>query len=147
MPRGIYIHKKIPLSTRRKMSQIHKRIGTGKWNKGRTPWNKGKKGLQVPWNKGLVGVQANEKHPYWKGENVTYRPLHRWVENHYGKSNKCENCGVVKFGRKIQWANKSGLYKRERSDWIRVCIKCHWKFFRVKNKICQYLRRKWRRGI
>jgi len=28
-------------------------------HKGKTPWNKGKKGVQTPWNKGLHNVQDN----------------------------------------------------------------------------------------
>lgn len=33
----------------------------GRFEKGQTPWNKGKKGLQVPWNKGLKGYGLGHK--------------------------------------------------------------------------------------
>lgn len=58
--------------------------------KGKTPWNKGKRGLQIAWNKGKVGsIKANkgsfkrgdflgEKHPMWKG-GIT--PLVRRIRN------------------------------------------------------------------
>jgi group I intron endonuclease len=39
------------------------------WNKGRTPWNKGKKGTQVAWNKGLKGVMGANKTSYKSGKN------------------------------------------------------------------------------
>ncbi|HDY67223.1 MAG TPA: hypothetical protein ENH85_05470 [Candidatus Scalindua sp.] len=35
MPTGVYKHKKPSEITRKRMSETHKRIGTGKWNKGR----------------------------------------------------------------------------------------------------------------
>lgn len=44
-----------------KAKQIREKIS--KAQKGRTPWNKGKKGLQVGWSKGL----PPEKQPGWRG--------------------------------------------------------------------------------
>lgn len=41
--------KIVSLETRKKMSES---------DKGRIPWNKGKKGLQIPWNKGLKKLKA-----------------------------------------------------------------------------------------
>lgn len=71
--------------------------------------------------------RSGEKHYEWKGDNVGYRGLHRWVDKNLGKPAKCENCGVIKKGlRQMHWANKSKEYKRELSDWVRLCVKCHW---------------------
>lgn len=80
----------------------------------RVPWNKGKKYLQIR------GVN----HPKWKGKRVSYRNLHRWVERYMGKPHKCEICKTTK-NREYEWANKSHEYKRELSDWLRLCIPCH----------------------
>jgi hypothetical protein len=78
------------------------------------------------WNKGLkFPEQTGEAHFAWKGEYVSYRNLHHWVERLIGKPNKCAQCGKVGYGRQIHWANKSRTYKRELSDWIRLCAKCH----------------------
>ena len=75
-----------------------------------------------------IGVFANEKHPFWKGNEVSYRGLHKWVERKLGFPNKCESCGEIENNRrKIHWANKSGKYKRDLKDWIRLCAKCHYK--------------------
>ena len=42
---------------------------------------------------------------------------------------ECEFCHRNNLkGREIHWANKSGNYLRELTDWIRLCVKCH-KFF------------------
>ena len=68
-----------------------------------------------------------------KKEKLTYNGVHSWVKIHYKKSNICEHCkknpGLNKRGfSKIQWANKSGKYKREREGWICLCQSCHSKY-------------------
>lgn len=72
---------------------------------------------------------TGEKSPVWKGDKVSYRGLHVWVEKHLGKPQKCEHCGINKipkgYKRYFQWANISHEYKRELTDWIRLCVKCH----------------------
>lgn len=62
----------------------------------------------------------------WKGDNVGYVALHEWVRKVKGLPDTCEYCKISGLkSRKINWANKSKQYKREASDWIRLCIKCH----------------------
>lgn len=118
----------------------------GRFIKGHGPSNTGrtrfKKGVLV-WNKGLTvnddprvarSIQAahsvphpkGEEHPLWKGEGVTYRTLHKWVENSLGKPNKCERCETEepKF---YYWHNISGEYYRDLEDWVRLCSTCHGK--------------------
>ena len=74
----------------------------------------------------------HEKAPNWKGEDVGYAGLHIWVRKYLGlRPRKCEQCGVK--GRKrdkgggwtIEFANKSGLYKRDLKDWLILCRTCH----------------------
>lgn len=89
------------------------------------------------WNKGLKGFRAGEKHhwygrnvsydksPTWKGINVGYRGLHLWVQKILGTPNECSFCEKKGTGHNMHWANLSGEYKREKSDWIRLCPKCH----------------------
>lgn len=65
----------------------------------------------------------------YKGERVGYRGLHRWVVSRLGKAAKCEHCGKQKTTPKsIHWANISKKYKRELTDWIPLCPKCHKKY-------------------
>ena len=66
----------------------------------------------------------NEKHWAWKGENVGYFALHSWVRRKLGTPQKCEHCGKTETGR-YYWANKSHEYKRDLTDWLRLCGKCH----------------------
>lgn len=60
----------------------------------------------------------------WKGDNVGYRALHIWVERELGKPSKCEHCNI-KHAKRFEWANKSHEYKRDITDWLRLCTKCH----------------------
>ncbi len=71
--------------------------------------------------------QKGNLHHNWKGEKVSYRALHNWIVNNFGKANHCEHCG--KLDAKVyDWANISGEYKRDISDYIQLCRKCHIKF-------------------
>lgn len=112
------------------LGQIHK------FSKGYIPWNKGLKTGERPprskeWcekislsRKGKgVGINAHQ----WKGENVGYVGLHRWVYKMLGKPMECELCNSTE-SKRFEWANKSHKYKRDINDWIRLCAKCH-KFY------------------
>lgn len=68
-----------------------------------------------------------EKSWAWKGDNVGREALHNWVQKHLGKPKRCEHCNTTK-AKKFEWANKSQKYKRDLTDWIRLCTKCHWKY-------------------
>jgi hypothetical protein len=60
----------------------------------------------------------------WKGDDVGYGALHRWVYQTLGKPMKCEHCGTT-TAKKFEWANKDHQYNRDKDDWIRLCTKCH----------------------
>ncbi len=60
------------------------------------------------------------------GTSSEYRGLHYWIEKESGKPTACEKCKRTGLsGRKIHWANKSGKYLKEKSDWERLCARCH----------------------
>lgn len=120
---------------------------------GKSPWNKGKKGIQSPWNKGiswsdevkekisktLAGRFIGENNPNWVGDNANYNVRHMWIYSRLGKPTSCENyeqCGGINLtGHQIHWANISGEYKRDISDWARLCQYCHFAFDNVGVKI------------
>jgi hypothetical protein len=79
--------------------------------------SKANSGKPKPW---LLG----KNHHLWKGDNVSYRALHHWVTRHLGSPKHCTYCGRDDQ-KKYEWANISHAYKRELSDWIRLCTKCH----------------------
>lgn len=70
------------------------------------------------------GINVGEESWNWKGDNVGYTALHNWVSRILGKPRKCNHCKTIN-ARKYEWANISHKYKRELSDWIRLCSKCH----------------------
>ena len=72
-------------------------------------------------------VKREEHSPNWKGDDVKKGALHDWVRKHLGKPKKCEHCGTEK-AKQYDWANKSHQYKRDISDWIRLCRSCHAKY-------------------
>ncbi len=97
-----------PQKTKEKLSRIAKEKGFGKWMKGRN-----------------LGSEA----PWWKGDKVKYNGLHMWVKSKLGRPKKCEHCKkTTNNPYNIHWANKSGEYKRDLSDWIRLCALCHKKY-------------------
>lgn len=105
-----------------------KKVCTTCFKKGRTPWNKGLKGIHVsPETEFKVGQFTEEKHPSWSGDKIGYYGLHQWVKKHLGKANHCSICNISGKN-KYQWANKSHTYKRDTADWTSLCIKCHRKY-------------------
>ena len=71
------------------------------------------------------GNMAEENHPQWQGDNISYYGVHRWVERRIGKPKKCEYCGLDDPNRRYEWANISGKYKRDLKDYKRLCVPCH----------------------
>lgn len=78
-----------------------------------------------------IGLERikNGVHNNWKGDNVSYRGLHQWVVRRSGKAKQCEHCNKKLITPKsIHWANKSGKYLRDLTDWIALCVPCHKKY-------------------
>lgn len=74
---------------------------------------------------------TDENSHQWKGDKVSYGALHQWVRRKLGTPKKCAVCGIsgdVGKKRSYHWANVSGDYKRDLTDWQRLCVPCHSKF-------------------
>lgn len=56
--------------------------------------------------------------------NPGYHAVHNWIRNIFGAPNICERCGT-RNAKRFEWANKSRQYKRDISDWERLCVTCH----------------------
>jgi hypothetical protein len=67
--------------------------------------------------------ETGEGNVSWKGEDVSYKELHRWVAKHKQKTGVCENCGTSDAP--TEWSNKSHEYRRDLNDWSELCKKCH----------------------
>jgi len=93
----------------------------GSFKKGITPWNKGRK---MTAGEKISRKIRGENNGSWKGNNVKYAALHHWIYKRLGQPNYCEMC--KKTDRlAYHWANKSGKYKRDINDWLRLCVSCH----------------------
>ncbi len=66
--------------------------------------------------------KLGDKNPAWKGENVGYTQLHKWIRAHKKKSKLCEMC---KEKPPFDIANISGEYKRDIDDFRWLCRRCH----------------------
>ena len=74
--------------------------------------------------------KRGNKNSNWSGNKVEYNGLHKWINRNFGYAKECHFCKKqgekTKFGRwNISWANISGEYKRDISDFIGLCVKCH----------------------
>lgn len=98
-------------------------------NKHDEPWNKNTKGL-IKSNRGSFSHTESK----WTGDIKEYKSLHYWVGKNLGKPEVCSSCGEIKEGKNIHWANKSGEYKKDPNDWIRLCVRCHYKFDNVERR-------------
>ena len=72
-------------------------------------------------------VKREEESPNWKGDEVGMGALHDWVKRQLGKPKFCEHCRTT-TAKQFDWANKSGEYRRDLSDWLRLCRSCHAKY-------------------
>lgn len=74
----------------------------------------------------------SENNYNWGGDDTTYRAQHHWVTRRLGKANHCVECGADEipkgYKRFFHWANISGEYKRDVSDYQSMCVKCHKQF-------------------
>lgn len=60
----------------------------------------------------------------WKGARAGYAAIHSWLSKHYSKPLACENCNTEKYSR-LEWANTTGIYTRNRFDYKALCPSCH----------------------
>lgn len=106
-----------PLDRTRRKANMSKR---GQYDRSKANPNSGM------FKNGHPGMPS-EENPNWKGDAVGYTALHMWLYGKLGQPQLCEVCGSTNK-KKYEWANISGLYKREVSDWKRLCTSCHRNF-------------------
>ena len=75
----------------------------------------------------------------WKGDDVGYDGIHRWLRRTFGKANKCENpkcvyprnsthrpIKIILKPARFEWALIKGKsYERKRENYIMLCKSCH----------------------
>ncbi len=76
--------------------------------------------------------KVREKHPNWKGDEAGYQAIHAYARRNF-QEQSCEHCGTESTKR--EWAMIHGKeMSRERSDWLRLCRSCHWKYDKTADK-------------
>lgn len=73
-----------------------------------------------------TAAKRADAHPQWKGENIAYSTLHRWLARVAVKTGACSVCG--RSDRSTDWANLSGEYRRDAADFVEMCRSCHRRF-------------------
>ena len=108
-----YLHNETPEQRKARMAKVLKnRVESGNWK----PPGTGK---------------IKDQNYSWLGDKATYNAKHRWIQKHWQKTGKCEECGKEPkpYGRRkwgTEWSNQDGLYNREdRSTWRELCKPCH----------------------
>ena len=87
------------------------------------PFQKGNKLGKL--TKGIPRLnQRRENNSRWKGDNISYCNLHKWVTYNKGKPSLCEFCGNTK-AKKYEWASRDHSYSRDLNSYIRLCTSCH----------------------
>ena len=114
----------------------------GGTNKGKpTPWLVGRKLSEETKNKlrkqklgrnNPMFGKTGEKSPVWKGELAGYYAIHKWIEAHLQKDGNCKSCEKIY---RTHWANYSGNYKRDITDFLELCPTCHSAFDRNREVI------------
>jgi G:T-mismatch repair DNA endonuclease (very short patch repair protein) len=103
--------------------------------KGKTSWNKGRKGLQVAWNKGLKGIHLNPKYEFKKGSipwnknkkgfqeawNKDKKGIHLSIKTEFKKGQVPWNKGKTK--KEFPQLSNSGMRKEKFTDEIKQKIR------------------------
>ena len=77
--------------------------------------------------------KTGDKNNSWVGDKIGYEGVHTWMDRTYGKPEFCEVCKTT-AKRMYHWANISDEYKRDRADWMRMCVPHHREFDYAKKK-------------
>lgn len=101
-----------------------------------SPATEFKRGKKNPYEeKRVVALARGEGHYKWQ-DKPTYNAIHHWINRIMGKPKLCSQCGFCsENGRQFHWANVSGKYLRNTSDWLRLCVRCHFKMDEHSSKI------------
>jgi len=70
--------------------------------------------------------QRGSKGNNWRGDDVSYSGLHRYLRKHYPKTRICEECGEEK---QTDYALIHGReYSRNRENYRELCHACHMRY-------------------
>ncbi len=88
-------------------------------------------------------ANSGESNGLWKGNDVSLKGLHKWIERHKPKPDVCERCRKQK---PIDLANISQNYKRDINDFEWLCRSCHMRGDGRINNLKQYAKKDYKKG-
>lgn len=81
--------------------------------------------------KNRMATFGREKNHNWKGKKAGLTAIHKWIQNHYGKANKCEMENCTGESSTYHWSKlKDKEYEQKRENYWMLCVKCHSKYDR-----------------
>jgi hypothetical protein len=78
-----------------------------------------------------IGESKKGNKNNWKGDNVSYDGLHRWIRRNFPKYEFCQLCNIES---PKEVACITGIYNREFKNWARFCSKCHKKYDNISTR-------------
>jgi len=69
-----------------------------------------------------TSCNVGSDHGHWKGDDITYKSLHVWLNRNMIKPTLCQICHLVP---PVELANVTGMYTRDFKNWKYLCIRCH----------------------
>lgn len=109
--------------TRAKLSaSLQGRTFTEEWIEKIAVQNRGRKLTEEQLERKKQNCRRGETHADWKGDNIGYRSLHKWIVSNLPSQNACSCCGR---NVKLEVHNTDGKYTRDFNSWIWVCRSCH----------------------
>lgn len=93
------------------------------------------KGIPRPDVAEAMRKRIGKSNPLWQGDDVGYSGVHKWLLKNKVRTGTCQHCGRrpkrARGGRLMagtEFANLSGEYRRDPSDYVELCRPCHRKF-------------------
>lgn len=81
-------------------------------------------------------IECRSKNANYKGDAAGYDAIHSWIRRRLGTPRECAHCYDIS-AKKYEWANISGTYSRDLSDWVRLCVLCHYVYDGKQLKIAE----------
>ena len=86
--------------------------------------------MKRTWAEGKLISHSREEASHWKGDDISYSGIHKWIKKQWGIAERCDNKSCKGLGARFEWANISKKYIKEnytrnREDWMQLCSFCH----------------------
>lgn len=82
------------------------------------------------WRDGLdFNIVSGERHPNWKGDQVSYEALHQRITKARGRASLCANrASAVCTSESYEWAHVHGTDPYDVQNYVQLCASCHRKY-------------------